>query len=89
MVHLIVMTHGSPQQLGKVEGFLANHRRGWTRIEAGVWLVSTDVTTSDWRDFIRTNASGTQFLVAQLSGSWATSGVGEVAKWLGGANGSF
>ena len=85
MVHLIVMTEGTGAELEIAEAL--HKARSWRRIEMGVWLVATKVRASDYRDKLSVEVPGAKFLVAQLSGTWASHDVGRISEWLKGHSG--
>lgn len=85
MVHLIVMTQGTDHELTQAEKFFAA-ADGWHRLEPGVWIVATEIAAAQWRDFLTKHLPETCFLIASLSGTWATSrGMKTAAEWLRGS----
>ncbi len=60
-------------------------QEGWLCLEKDTWLVASELGVEGLRDLLIARLPGTEVVVMQLQGEWATRAMNDPAAWLSGA----
>lgn len=81
MIHAVVI-EGAPGVVDAATEILRRLPGGRVQVRAPMWLVETHMSAVDLRNLLVTNVRGTEILVLELHGSWASMGFSESTNWL-------